>query len=271
MRILVLIKQSFNGKNMRFDGEGFRRIAEKKELELNYDDGGSLERVLRFREEAENPEDIEIAVLSMGNEWSEDVLLQALAVGCDRGILISDPALEGADTKITAQVLAGGIRKLGGADLIFAGEKSQDGRTGNVGPMVAEYLRIPHLSAVEEFSAEGEFVHVVCSKGAVSQKIQVEMPCLLIPAKGKNDLRTMSLPGITRAMGIGVEKWDLKKVRGSSQSGMLPATEVTAVFHREEVRLGRIVEADFSEDRAEDGTKIRKLLGEIKAHRQKIL
>jgi Electron transfer flavoprotein, beta subunit len=92
----------------------------------------------------------------MGPPGTEEILEWAIVLGADEAVLLSDRAFAGADTLATAYALASGIKKLGGADLIFLGNESLDGSTGQVGPQVAEFLGLPHITHVSKIDLTDE-------------------------------------------------------------------------------------------------------------------
>ncbi|MFQ5967716.1 MAG: FAD-binding protein [Acidimicrobiia bacterium] len=106
----------------------------------------ALEAALRLADES--------WAVSMGPRQAEAALREALELGADHAILISDPAVAGSDTWATANVLAAAIRTIGEADLILCGTNTLDGETGQVGPQVAERLGIPHVSGCEDLWRE---------------------------------------------------------------------------------------------------------------------
>jgi electron transfer flavoprotein beta subunit len=95
-------------------------------------------------------------ILSMGPPSFEPLLRIGLEMGCDHVYLLSDRAFGGADTLATTYTLAKGIEKLGGADLIFCGEESADGATGQVPAGLAEWLDVAQLTLLTELNLDLE-------------------------------------------------------------------------------------------------------------------
>jgi len=118
--------------------------------EINPPDGNALEMALGLKDRHGGTLDI----LSMGPPDFEAGLRVGLAMGCDHIYLLSDRAFAGADTLATTYTLAQGIRKMGGADLIFCGEESSDGATGQVPSGLAEWLNISQLTLLTEIDAD---------------------------------------------------------------------------------------------------------------------
>jgi Electron transfer flavoprotein, beta subunit len=115
-------------------------------------DKNALEEALRIREARGG----KVTAISMGPPGTEEILEWAIVLGADEAVLLSDRAFAGADTLATAYALASGIKKLGGADLIFLGNESLDGSTGQVGPQVAEFLGLPHITHVSKIDLTDE-------------------------------------------------------------------------------------------------------------------
>jgi electron transfer flavoprotein beta subunit len=108
---------------------------------------------------------VEIIAITMGPPPAEAVLREAISLGCDRGVLLSDRRFGGADTWATSRVLAAAIERLAPVNLVIAGERATDGDTAQVGPGIAAWLDLPlatYVAAVDEvgpavgFSAAGD-------------------------------------------------------------------------------------------------------------------
>jgi electron transfer flavoprotein beta subunit len=142
-----------------------------------------------------------------------DALKDTLALGADQAILLSDPALAGADSLATSRTLVSGIKRLGNFDLILCGAWSYHGNTGQVGPQVAELLQLPHVSFVAELSfvdptrlrlrSEWESDFVVT---------EVELPALLTVVESLNKPRHASMMGILQARDKQVHQWGLDEI-----------------------------------------------------------
>jgi electron transfer flavoprotein alpha subunit len=120
---------------------------------------------------AENGEDGEVVVFSMGPPSAESTLREMVACGANRGVLVSDPVLAGSDTLITAQILAAAIQNEGPFDIVFTGAYSLDSETGHIGVQLAELLGLPFIGpcrtldiidgvAVATVESEGGYVDV---------------------------------------------------------------------------------------------------------------
>ncbi len=146
MKITVCVKQVPAANEQRLDPVTGTVIREGVASILNPFDAYALEEAVRLKERLGG----EITVLSMGVPSAQETLRRALAVGADRAILLSGRAFAGADTLATARALAKAIGKAGGADLVLCGRMATDGDTAQVGPMLAEFLGVPHAADVSE-------------------------------------------------------------------------------------------------------------------------
>jgi electron transfer flavoprotein beta subunit len=118
---------------------------------LNPFDRPAIEAALQLKE---SPEGGQVTALSMGPAVALEALSEALAMGADRAVLVSDRALAESDTLVTARVLAKAVKRLGAFDFIVFGTRTSDSDTGQVGPQIAALLDIPFISRVTSFSFE---------------------------------------------------------------------------------------------------------------------
>jgi electron transfer flavoprotein beta subunit len=191
MKIVVCIKQVPDTTNVRMDRKTNTLIREGVESIINPFDEYALEEGVRLKEQYGG----ETTVLSMGPPQVKDALKDAISRGIDNAVLLSDRAFAGADTLATAYTLAAGIRKLGGADIILMGRQAIDGDTGQVGPGVAENLRIPHVTdirKIEQIDADGTIiVERLLEDGYV--RLRTRLPLLVTVVKEINEPRLPSL------------------------------------------------------------------------------
>jgi electron transfer flavoprotein alpha/beta subunit len=244
MKIIVLMKQVLNSKQVEFHkhtGTGsYTLIRNGVDSIMNYDDGNALEMALQWKEQ--NP-DVHVTVLCMGPTGAEDILRECLAVGANQVILLTDEWLIGADTVATSAYLASAIKKIGEYDLILAGYQSQDGRTGHVGPMVAENLGVPQITYVREFYEEAGRLIGIRELGAVDEKTAIELPCVAVISKQKYRLRGMTLSGIRKTLEKEVCIWNLDDIceEEGRETICLARTAVIEIKKVEKTRKKKIV------------------------------
>jgi electron transfer flavoprotein beta subunit len=157
--------------------------------EINPPDMNALEMALSVKDRYGG----RVSILSMGPPHFEPLLRVALAMGCDHIYLLSDRAFAGADTLATTYTLAQGVHKMGGADLIFCGEESSDGATGQVPPGLAEWLGIAQLTLLSEIDLDPARR---VSRGRRELKggyqiLEVPMPCVVSVKTAVNEPRFM--------------------------------------------------------------------------------
>ena len=153
MKIIVCIKQVVAGDQVRIDPRTHGLVRSAEDSRINPFDLFPLDLAARLKREYSGS----ITVLTMGPKISEEVLWEALAMGADRAILLSDPRFAASDTLATSYVLGMGIRKIGSFDLILCGMRTTDSDTGQVGPQLAEELDVPHVTGVEKLERKKDF------------------------------------------------------------------------------------------------------------------
>jgi len=139
MRIIVPIKQVPETNAVKMDETTGTMIREDVEAIVNPLDLYAIEIAIRLRQQYGG----EVVGISMGPPKAESALKEAIAMGIDSGILISDKAFAGSDTWATSYVLASAIRRIGEFDVVICGERATDGDTGQVGPGIAGFLELP--------------------------------------------------------------------------------------------------------------------------------
>lgn len=155
--------------------------------EINPLDMNALEMALKLKDRYGG----RVSILSMGPLYYESILRVALAMGCDHIYLLSDRLFAGADTLATTYTLAEGIRKLGGADLIFCGEESSDGATGSVPSGLAEWLDLPQLTLLTalELDVDGRVGRGRRGVKGGYEIIEARLPCVISVRSACNEPR----------------------------------------------------------------------------------
>src|SRR6202051_215243 len=156
MKIYVCIKQIPDPNTVvsKLDPSTRRLVRSGVSLVLDPGDESTISAAIKLRDTIGNSE---LTAVSMGPTSTQEALRRSLAMGVDRAILISDPALAGSDVVATARVLAA-VAKKEGAELIFCSTESTDGYTGMVPGGIAEFLGLPQLTFAREVKIEGSKV-----------------------------------------------------------------------------------------------------------------
>ncbi len=205
MKIVVCIKQVPDTTNVRINPETNTLMREGVASIINPFDMYALEEGIRLKERHGG----EVIALSMGPPQVEAALREAVSMGVDRVVLLSDRAFAGADTLATAYTLAAGIRKLEGADAILMGRQAIDGDTGQVGPGVAENLGIPHVTEIRKIESVEEDGTIVVERlledGYV--RLKGKLPLVMTVVKEINEPRLPSLKGKMAAKKAEIPVW----------------------------------------------------------------
>ena len=195
MKVIVCIKQVPDTKGgVRFNPDGTLNRAAMLTI-MNPDDKAGLEAALRLKDQY----GAEVTVLTMGLPKAADVLQEAIAMGADKGVLVTDRVLGGADTWATSTTIAGALRKLD-YDLIITGRQAIDGDTAQVGPQIAEHLGIPVISYAQEIKVDGDAVIVKRQYDDGYHMLKAKMPCLVTALSELNEPRYMTPGGIFDAV-----------------------------------------------------------------------
>jgi len=170
-----MIKQVPDTTEVRLDKRTGTLIREGVPSIINPEDKNALEEALRLKETTE----AKVIVVSMGPPQAEHALREALAMGADEAILLTDRAFAGADTWATASTLGQALKKIGDFDLVFAGRQAIDGDTAQVGPQLAEYLKIPQITYVRELVIDDGKVRAKRALEDGFEEIEAQLPALL--------------------------------------------------------------------------------------------
>ncbi len=215
MKIIVCVKQVPDTKGgVKFKPDGTLDRAAMKSI-MNPDDKAGLEAALRIKDDI----GAEVTVLTMGLPKAEEVLREAMAMGADKGILVTDRRLAGADTWATSQTIAAAIRNLE-YDLIITGRQAIDGDTAQVGPQISEHLGIPVISYAEELKVEGDSVIVKRQYDDRYHILKAKMPCLVTALSELNQPRYMTPGGIWDALEKEITVWDRDALTTLDDSNM---------------------------------------------------
>ena len=149
LNIIVLAKQVPDTRNvgkdaMKEDGTINRAVLPAI---FNPEDLNALEQALKLKEMYPGSK---VTVLTMGPARASEIVREGLYRGADNGIVLSDRAFAGSDTLATSYALSAAVRKIGDYDIIIGGRQAIDGDTAQVGPQIAEKLKLPQVTYAEE-------------------------------------------------------------------------------------------------------------------------
>ncbi|MBU2534708.1 MAG: electron transfer flavoprotein subunit beta/FixA family protein [Chloroflexota bacterium] len=244
MNIVVCLKQVPGTTQVKIDPETNTLIRQGIENIINPFDNYAIEEGVRLRERFGG----KVTAISMGPSQAETALREAISLGVDEGILLSDPAFAGADTWATSYTLSAAIRKLGQIDLVICGRQTLDGDTGHVGPQLAEILDFPfvaYVSSIEEVVDGGMCVRRMIEDGY--EVIESPLPAVLTVVKEINTPRLPSLRGIARSKSVVIPVWGVEEIDIDPDKVGLSGsyTQVVKIFTPQRVCQGEIFQGDL--------------------------
>ncbi len=209
MHIIVPVKQVPETTNVRMDPETGTMIREGLVSIVNPLDLYAIETAIELKERTGG----RVTVVTMGPPSAEAALREAIAMGCDQGILLSDRRFAGSDTWATSRALSRLIGKMEPYDLIICGERATDGDTGQVGPGIAAWLDLPvatYVSRLLENRASDLVVERLVEDGYVTWEI--DKPCVLTVIKEAACPRLPTLRGKQRARRADIPVWSAEDI-----------------------------------------------------------
>ena len=249
MKIVVCIKQVPDTKGgVKFNPDGTLDRGAMLTI-MNPDDKAGLEAALRIKDEY----GAEVTVLTMGLPKADEVLREAMAMGADDGILVTDRVLGGADTWATSTTIAGALRNID-YDIIITGRQAIDGDTAQVGPQIAEHLGIPVISYAEDIKLEGDSVIVKRQFDDRYHMLKAKMPVLITALSELNDPRYMTPGGIFDAYKKDITVWgraDLKDVDDSNLGLNGSPTKIAKASDKVRKGAGEKVQLDTPQESAD--------------------
>ena len=212
---------------------------------MNPDDKGGLEIALQLKDKY----GAHVTVITMGPPQADDMLREALAMGADRAIHMSDRKFAGADTLATSHAIAGALRMLD-FDLVITGRQAIDGDTAQVGPQIAEHLDLPQVTYVEDLQFDGDKTFTIRKSTEEGyQIVQVESPCVITVLSSANKARYMSVRGIVEAYDREVEVWTYDNISVAEEKLGLKGspTRVWKSFTKGAKAAGKVFEVEPNE------------------------
>ena len=227
MNIIVCIKQVPDAKSVRFDKEKGTLIREGVEATINPFDYYALEAGLEIRDQLGGS----VTAITMGPPQANEALREAISMGVDKGVLLSDRAFAGADTLATTYTLAKAIHKLGGADIFICGKQAIDGDTAQVGPGLAARLGIPSITCVNKIDAldGGKNFRIMryCEEGY--EVVEVATPFLITTLTTLNTPRVPSLKGMMKAKKADIPSWDAEAISAQPEKIGFPGSPTQVI------------------------------------------
>lgn len=240
MNVIALAKYVPNPQGTPELGDDNLLKREGVEGALDPGDEPSIEVALQLTESGGG----EVTVVSMGPEPAEAAVRKALSVGAHKGVLISDPALRGADTLVTAKVLSTAVL-LQEFDLVVTAVESTDGYTGTLPQALAEFLGIPALTFARKVEVADGKVRVERQTETGYEVVESPTPALVTVTAGAAQARYPTLKGIMQAKQKPMEKMSIGDL-GLTEEDVQPTQTVSKVEDAPERSAGEVIEDDGS-------------------------
>ncbi|MCK4352867.1 electron transfer flavoprotein subunit beta/FixA family protein [candidate division WOR-3 bacterium] len=258
MHIIVCLKQVpdiSESPEIKINPETNTLIREGVPSIINPFDMYAIEEGLRIKEKMGG----RVTAISMGPPQAKEVLEEAISMGIDKAVLISDKSFAGADTLATSYTLAMAIKKIGNFDLILCGKQAIDGDTAQVGPELAEILSIPVVTLVKkieeinpasvspsrgvsQYARTGGYAKVERLVEQGFEIIETSLPALFTVVKEINEPRLPTLRGKLKAKSAEILTWKINDLNVKEESVGLNGspTQVMCIFAPEQKKQGEI-------------------------------
>jgi electron transfer flavoprotein alpha/beta subunit len=228
MNSIVCIKQVPNVREVSWDPETGSLIRKGVPSIINPNDRNAIEAALQLKEEFGG----KVVILSMGPSQVEEALREALAMGADEAIQLTDKRFAGSDTWATSYTLGLAVKKIAKYDIILCGKEAIDGMTAQVGPELAECLNIPQLTCVLKIKVDGTSVTTVQRLGKCERVLQARLPALITVERDINKPRVPPMDMIFEAYAKEIKVWKAADLSGEETNFGLAGspTRLTKVY-----------------------------------------
>jgi len=246
MNIIVCIKQVPDTTNVRIDPETNTLVRSGVQSIVNPFDMYAIEEGVRLKEKFGGT----VTIITMGPPQAEEALREAISLGADGAILISDRAFAGSDTWATSYTLSRAIQKIGKFDIIICGKQAIDGDTAQVGPGIAAFLDIPQITFVKKIE---DIKDSLMRSERMTEEgydiVESPLPCLITVVKEINEPRLPSLKGKLRAKKAEIKKLEAKDLDADPDLLGLKGspTKVVKIFTPSPRKGGQILEGEVKD------------------------
>lgn len=204
MEIIVCVKQVPGSTDIKIDPKTNTLVRDSADAVINPFDAHAIEAGVALKDKYSGS----VTVLSMGPPQASEAIKQAVGVGADKGILVSDREFAGADTLATSYTLSVAVQKIGSYDLIVCGKQTLDGDTGQVGPELAHHLGVPCVTYIRKIVDVKD--GLMKAERLVEEGYEVvafPLPAVITVVKELNDPRLPSIRGLMAAKKAEVPAW----------------------------------------------------------------
>ncbi|MDD5584496.1 MAG: electron transfer flavoprotein subunit beta/FixA family protein [Candidatus Omnitrophica bacterium] len=260
MKIIVCIKQVPDTGEVKINPETNTLIREGVSSIINPFDMYAIEEAIRLKEKY----GAETFVVTMGPPQAESALREALSMGIDQAVHLSDRAFAGSDTWATSLILAKAIEKIGQFDLVICGKQAADGDTAQVGPGIATHINLAqatYVRKIDDVNLENKTIRLERLLEDGVEILEVTLPALITVVKEINEPRLPSLRGKMRARTQALTVWGHKDLGLAQEDLGLKGspTQVVRIFTPPARERGMVLEG-------EPEVIVEKLMGELKKH-----
>jgi electron transfer flavoprotein beta subunit len=221
VKVAVCVKYSIDVSNIKVDRATQTPITIGASRRMSDIDRRAVEEAIRIKEKHGGA----VTAFTLGIPEARTCLREALAMGVDDAVLITDPILESSDTYVTSRVLANALVKLGLFDIILCGETSTDGYSYQVGPRIAEILNIPCITYAKNIALNGSYVTVERDLEDRYEIVKAQLPVLITVTREINEPRHPSTASMMKAF-----KKPIKTLNAKDVDGLNPQVQVLKVF-----------------------------------------
>lgn len=249
VKVIVCVKQALDVAEIKIDREKGVPITAGVPLKTSDFDKNAVEEAVRLKEKLGG----EVVIVTVGSKEATSTIKEALAMGGDRGYLVTDPAFERSDTLALSKILAGAIRKIGGFDIVLCGEASIDSFSFQVGPRLAEKLGVPQITYVHKLEVKNGKIVAERSVEEGLQVVETQTPVLVTVTKEINEPRTPTFMDIVKAAKKPLETLSLADINvkkeevGEEGSGV----KVVGLYSPPMERKNIVIEGETVEEKAE--------------------
>jgi electron transfer flavoprotein beta subunit len=246
VNIVVCIKQVPGTTDIKIDPQTNTLVREGVQSIINPFDTYALEEGVRLRERFGG----RVMVVSMGPPQADAALREAISLGADEAILLSDRAFAGSDTWATSYVLSKAIARIADYDVVVCGRQTLDGDTGQVGPGLSEMLGIPfvaYVSKVEEVAEGVMRVQRMVEEGY--ETMEMSLPAVITVVKEINVPRVPSLRGTLKSKTAEIPVWTAADIGVEEEKAGIAGspTRVVKVFFPKRERRSEMLQGSLEE------------------------
>jgi electron transfer flavoprotein beta subunit len=260
VRIIVCMKQILDLEKIRIKADTREPVLEGVPVRFGDFEKNALEEAVRIKEKqggsSAGSQVVQITAVAVGSPKLKDTIKEALAIGADEAIILTDPLFGGSDTMGSARTLAKVIEKIGEYDLIMLGEGSTDDHSGQVPSRLAELLGLPQVTYVREIKVlEGTRIRAVRDLEDALVEVEVNLPAVVSVTGELNQPRLPPLTAILKAARKPTKTWGPNDIGitaaevGASASKITVLSNLAPAMERKQVlfegEVGEAVDALF--------------------------